>query len=749
MRLRAERNPGLAEFVVWVRRFPSGGPGEAVERRSGDRPGECAKFSQQANCQGQNSMNLDVFLSLFSLMLISLAVFLLSRKLRIPYTVLLVIAGSLLVPISKLEVFEFVGSFHLTPELLFFVFLPILIFESAYNMNVRNLTENFYAIGLLAVLGLIISTIFVGVVGFYTFKLAGFEVPLLVLLLFGAIISSTDPVAVLALFKEYGAPKRLTLIFEGESLCNDATGFAAFLVVLELLVHGHAGWTSALGALVSFFTMLIGGIIFGLLMGFLFAKLIERVKGNEHLEITLTLLVAHFTFILTEVISEHLEIAGFRIRLSSIIATMVASMVIGNFGRFKMSPHVEEYMERFWAYFAFVTNSLVFILMGLLFASLSISLNVAILPIVLAIVVVAVGRAVSVYPVLLLTNVTGKQDAVPANWMHLLSWGSLRGALAVIMVLLIPDDVTVPGWAYDFSVKQFVTAITIGSIYFTLLVKATTIGRVMNWLGIDALTDEEQVGYYKSKAVIYDAARAKLNELVAQEKITGDQYKILDGQYQTLYQDACAKCRIQLGSSGNMLQNILRIYALGVEKDKLKDLFQRGETTEKIYKKILNMLSIQTDRVENGKPQLVAENESFPTDAFEQFIAFFRRLFFARSYFIKPEDMYLYLLTLNRIVGHALAQLSALGETNYSEIFDDKTALQQLIDLYESFYQDTKKRMDALVRRHAFLLTHLNEAAAESAMQAVQAGTLENLHKNEIITSKLYIMLQKELERRR
>jgi CPA1 family monovalent cation:H+ antiporter len=694
-------------------------------------------------------MNPDVFLSLFSLLLISLAVFLLSRKLRLPYTVLLVVAGSLLVPISKLDFFYFVSSFHLTPELLFFVFLPILIFESAYNMNVRSLTENFYSIGLLAIVGLIISTVFVGVVGFYTFKFAGFEVPMLVLLLFGAIISSTDPVAVLALFKEYGAPKRLTLIFEGESLCNDATGFAAFLVVLELLVHGYTGWNSALSALVSFFTMLIGGIIFGLFMGFVFAKLIEWVKGNEHLEITLTLLVAHFTFILTEVISEHLEINGHEIRLSSIIATMVASMVIGNFGRFKMSPHVEEYMERFWGYFAFVTNSLVFILMGLLFANLSISLNVAILPIVLAIAVVVVGRAASVYPVLWLVNLTGKEDKIPENWMHLLSWGSLRGALAVIMVLLIPEDLTVPGWAYEFSVKQFVAAITIGSIYFTLLVKATTIGRVMHWLGIDALTDEEQVGYYKSKAAIYDAARSKLSELNKQEKITADQYRILDSQYQSLYQEACAKCKVQLGTSGNILENILRIYALGVEKDKLKDLFQRGETTEKIYKKILNMLSIQTERVESGKPQLASEHESFPTDSFEQLIAFFRRLFFSRSYFIKPEDMYLYILTLNRIVAHALEQLNALGDNNYSEIFDDKTALQELIELYQSLYDDTRKRMDFLVKRHAFLLTHLNEATAETAMRAVQVETLENLHKNEIITSKLYIMLQHELERRR
>jgi CPA1 family monovalent cation:H+ antiporter len=691
-------------------------------------------------------MHLDVFLSLFSLMLLSLAVFLLARKLHVPYTVLLVLAGSALVPISKIEFFSYITSFHLTPELLFFVFLPILIFESAYNMNIRNLTENIHAIGLLAVLGLIVSTVFIGVVGFYVFRFAGFEVPMLALLLFGAIISSTDPVAVLALFKEYGAPKRLTLIFEGESLLNDATGFAAFLVVLELLIHGFNGYESVGLALFSFFTMLIGGIVFGLVMGFGFAKIIEWVRGNEHLEITLTLLVAHLTFILAEVISKHLVILGHEIRLSSIIATTVASLVVGNFGRYKMSPEVEEYMEKFWGYFAFVTNSLVFILMGLLFANLSISLNVAILPIALAIAVVVVGRAVSIYPLLWPLNLIGGSEPIPANWMHLLAWGSLRGSLAVIMVLLIPDDVTIEGWTYDFSVKQFVAAITIGSIYFTLLVKATTIGRVMHWLGIDALTAEEKIGYHKSKAAMYDAMRDKLKELVEHDKITQPQYEILDQQYQALYQKACFDCKAHLRESGNLLENILRIYALGVQKDKLKTLFQRGEITEKIYKKVLNMLSIQTERIEKGKPQVESVQESFPTDGFEQLIAIFRRLFFSRSYFIKPEDMYLYLWTLNQVNLHALEQLTSMTDSSFGEVFDDKTALDNLVQLYQSFLENTRKRMDALVKKHAFLLSHLNEASAEAALVTAQKETLENLHKNEIITSKLYIMLNKELD---
>lgn len=691
-------------------------------------------------------MHLDVFLSLFSLMLVSLAVFLLAKKLKIPYTVLLVIAGSLLVPLSHTKFFSFITSFKLTPELLFFVFLPILIFESAYNMNIRNVTENKYSIGLLAIVGLIISTLFIGVAGYYVFKWVGLEVPMLALLLFGAIISSTDPVAVLALFKEYGAPRRLTLIFEGESLFNDATSFAAFLVALDLLEHGYSGAGSAVTALISFFTMLIGGIIFGLLMGFLFARLIEVVKGNEHLEITLTLLVAHFTFVLTEVISEHLVIFGQQIRLSSIIATLTASVVIGNYGRYKMSPEVEEYMEKFWGYFAFIANSLVFILMGLLFVGLSIKLDVAIWYILLAIAVVLVGRGISVYLPLWLLNKTGKEEAIPGSWMHLLAWGSLRGSLAVIMVLLIPSDLSIPGWTFDFSLKEFVAALTIGSIYFTLLIKATTIGKVMHVLEIDALSKEEEVGYHQSKVQMYEESLNKINELFQNQLLSQGQFDLLKEHYQKLYLNACNHCKETIGDSSELVENLLRIYALGLEKGKLKEIFQRGEINEKTYKKIFNMLSIQSDRIERGHAQVTSAGEHFPIDMMERFVLLFSRLAFWRDHTFKADELYLYYRTLNKLISAVIDELNVFGDFSYGEIFGDRAPLENLLSLYREIMANTERRMSSVLKKNSTLLTRLNQETAEVSINAVQMEVLSNLSKNEIITQKLYITLNRELQ---
>ncbi len=691
-------------------------------------------------------MNLDIFLSLFSLMLICLAVFMLAKKTRVPYTVLLVIVGSALAPLAYVEGFSFLTSFELTPELLFFVFLPILIFESAYNIKIDNILGNIRAISLLAIVGLLISTCFIGVGCFFLFKLIGFDIPIIVTLLFGAIISATDPVAVLSLFKEYGAPHRLTLIFEGESLFNDGTAFALFLVFLEILMHGYAGYSSVLGALLNIIVMVFGGIAFGLAMGFLFSKLIEWVKGYQHLEITMTLLVAHFTFILTEVISEDMMLWGQKLGFSSIIATMVASMVIGNYGRFKMSTDVEAYMEKFWGYFGFVTNSLVFILMGLLFVNLSIDLHVAILPIIISIVVVMIGRALSIYPVLGLLNLTKKEEPIPLQWMHLLSWGSLRGALAVVMVLLIPDDVTLPGWDYDFSVKDFVSAITIGCIYFTLLLKAMTIGKVMNKLGIDALTDYEEIGYYKSKALIFDETLRTLDKLREEKKISEQQYKSMRNDYRKRHIEfISADNKEKLTNASELTESLLRLFILGTEKGELKDMFGRGEIDEKIYKKILNMLDIQMQRVEQGRSQLRTVNEKFPVDGFEKFINKMRRLFFLPSQDLQPQELYIYFRTQHQLLETVVERLESLKNTSLIEVFDDEEALHKTLQLYTELAAKTKQKLDAMIASNHELLEHFNAIAARTAVDAQQIATLDSLNENEIITDKLYIMLQKEL----
>ena len=382
--------------------------------------------------------------------------------------------------------FHFFGEFTLTPELLFYLLLPTLIFESAYNINVRRMVEDTWIILILSVIGLLVSTVVIAFALYFTLGLFGLSVPFIVVLLFGALISATDPVAVLALFKEYGAPRRLSLIFEGESLFNDATAVALFLVLLEVARFGYTGFDTILEGTVSFTSMMVGGALFGVLMGGIFAKLIGLVRENETASITLTVVLAHVTFILAEVLSHQLSFGGFHFYLSPIIATTIAALLMGNYGRSKIHPRAEEFVEKFWGQLAFFANSLIFILIGILFISVpTLDLNM-ILVVVATIFIVAIARAISIYPVVgLFNSVSSNNQKVPMAWQHLLSWGSLRGALAVTMVLLIPDDLVFTGWSMDMSPKDFLMALTVGCIFATLFIKATTIGKIMNKLKLD------------------------------------------------------------------------------------------------------------------------------------------------------------------------------------------------------------------------------------------------------------------------
>lgn len=166
--------------------------------------------------------------------------------------------------------------------------------------------------------------------------------------------------------------------------------------------------------------MILVGMVFGGFCGIVFSKTIQRIKNIEFLEIMLTLILAHTTFILSEVLNH------FLFPVSGVIATTIAAMVIGNYGRYKISPKVEEAMEKFWGFFAFVSNSLVFLLIGIMIVSLHIQWHTMIIPVVLSIVIVMIARAISVYGIIWPLNKMKWEEHIPLSWQHMLSWGSLR-----------------------------------------------------------------------------------------------------------------------------------------------------------------------------------------------------------------------------------------------------------------------------------------------------------------------------------
>ena len=290
-------------------------------------------------------------LSTLVLLCVATFVFFIFKKSKIPYAVILLFAGvGLAIAADNLAIFDFLKNFNLSPELIFYIFLPTLIFESAFHINFRNFKKSSTVIFWLSTLGIIMNMVIVAAL---CNLLIG--IPWIYALLFGALISPTDPVSVLATFKKIGAPPKLATIIEGESLINDGMALVLFEIMLEIAKHGGFDGLSFMQIMKDFGMNVSGGVVVGIVFGFIFSKSLDYVKESKEIEISITLILAHFTFI----------VADYIFGVSGILATVAAGIVIGNYGEYKISPTVKDIMVHFWDYMSFFANSLLFLIIGI------------------------------------------------------------------------------------------------------------------------------------------------------------------------------------------------------------------------------------------------------------------------------------------------------------------------------------------------------------------------------------------------
>lgn len=690
------------------------------------------------------TITLPALLALFSLLAISSGTYFLAQRTRLPYTVLLVAVGTfVLVPLSGTPPFEFLRAFTLTPELLFYVFLPVLIFESAYNINIRRLVENAYAISALAVISLLVSAGIIGGALYMALPWIGFDIPFIVCLLFGALISATDPVAVLALFKEVGAPRRLTLLFEGESIFNDGTAMALFLVILGIALNGWHGAASVTEGALTFTTMVLSGALLGLVLGGIFVRALGGARSNEYVQISLMITLAHFTFICSDYLAQHLSLFGHSVHISAIISTTVASMVIGNYGRAKILPHAQEFVEQFWTESALLANSIVFLLIGLIFATLPVRVTDFIMPTLVAVGIVATARALSIYPVVGVLNRLKLEEHIPSRWQHLLAWGSLRGALAITMVLLIPTDFAIAGWHLPYSPQEFVLSLTIGCIFATLFLKATTIKPLVRALKVDALTDLERLGHGEASALVHTRALERLTKFRDKGYIDTATAETLIGEHNARFAASCTSCKERITARGARFgERVLRMYAIGVEKKQLETLYEYGEVTESVYRKILGKLTIQYEQLERGD----TVDPSRFNDRKDVFDHLAHLLAWASGQTKREtaEDRYLYYRTQTVLSRATLHELRSLGGHTSEQLFGAHV-FEQLNELYASFLEGSTRKMEDAFREDPRVCGALAERLARHSILEVEARTLAELTEREMITPKVQLIIRNDI----
>jgi CPA1 family monovalent cation:H+ antiporter len=424
--------------------------------------------------------SMDIELGFLLLFVVATAVAILVRHLRVPYTVGLVLAGLVL---GLLHAFPVP---HLGKELLFAVFLPGLLFEAAFHLDYADFRRNRMAIAALAVPGVAAAMGLIAAVLSPAARILeiaqGFDWRYA--LVFGALIAATDPIAVTAIFRSLGAPKRLSVLLEGESLLNDGTGIVFFTLSLTIV----AGGAVSLGGLAWQFVEIVGfGGLIGVAVGYIVSQVIRQVD-DPMIEITLTTVAAYGAF----VAAEHFHYSG-------VIATVAAGMLCGNYGaRTGMSASTRVAVESFWEYVAFALNSIVFLLIGM---EVDLQSLWTCWPIILiAYLAVALARGVTILAVTLVLRKT--RERFPFSWGVVLTWGGLRGALPMVLALSLPQT---------FVHRELIVNITFGVVLLSILIHGLSMSPILRLLGVSRR--QEQRHAYESARGRLEAARSGLTEL--------------------------------------------------------------------------------------------------------------------------------------------------------------------------------------------------------------------------------------------
>ena len=516
---------------------------------------------------GETNLSL---VTIIELLLVVLAVAVLVKHVRVPYTVALVLAGLVIGVLPQLS------GIVLTPDLILTIFLPVLLFEGAYNLPAHRLRRNLAPVALLAVPGVLLSTGATAALVHW-----GLGLNWQVALLFGTLISATDPVAVLALFRQLGAPHRLAAIVEGESLFNDGTAFVLFQIVLGSILSGTF---SLADGVERFVVSVTGALAIGGAIGF-GGSLLLRTIDDYLLEITATFVAAYGAFVLAE-----------RFHFSGVIAVVTAGLWFGSYGAVTaMTPRTNHALSATWEFAGFVANSLIFLLIGL---ALELEALGGIWWFVLvAFAATLVGRALSVYA---LSPLLRGRLRVPRPYRHVMVWGGLRGALSLALVLSLPF--TLPDGS-PFPERALLLGMTFGVVGASLLLQGLTMGPLLRRLGLVA--EREEVDEYESLRGRLSASEAGLQDLASQRdrgELSEVQFERLSEAY-SRQQERLAQQLAELqaapdGRSGQRERSAARRAALA-ERAAVQGLYQRGAISDETLRTLDEEIDTRLELVED------------------------------------------------------------------------------------------------------------------------------------------------------
>jgi CPA1 family monovalent cation:H+ antiporter len=516
----------------------------------------------------------DLVGGIIALLLLAVAILAFTKKVRLPFTVILVLVGGALSWFAGEHRYgtQVLNELQISPDLILYVFLPTLIFESTLNLDPRSLRHNLGPILTLAVPGLLLST---GLFGLIVWLAT--PIPLSGALLLGAILSATDPVAVVSIFRQLGAPTRLTTLVEGESLFNDATSIVLARLLIAVIAAGTLSGDSLASGVLDFFVLFFGGLLVGVGLGFVIAFVLGLVESDPFIEIPLTTALAYLSFLLAE------ESFG----VSGVMATVGAGLVIGGWGKVKISPSVRVYLNNFWEQMAFIANALIFLMLGLKveFSALLDSLDL--LPWVILAMLVA--RGALIYGLMPLVGRLPGAKPVSFAYKTVMFWGGLRGAIAIAIVLSLPD----------LPYADTFVALVMGAVLFTLLIQGLTIEPLVRWLRLDEPTLVDRIALLERDLEATGHALSRIPQLRSGGLFSS-----------TIAHRLSLKCQRAMNRAKHAMQQLrsrelsideetalLYLRALSEEKLFYNRLYAEGHLTEGAYRELSLVLTLQIDAI--------------------------------------------------------------------------------------------------------------------------------------------------------
>ncbi|MFD2638633.1 cation:proton antiporter [Piscibacillus salipiscarius] len=438
----------------------------------------------------------DVFIQILILLTISIAVSILATKFKQPYSIALVIVG-LLIGLMHLpgieEAQEFITQSAVFQVVIISIFLPTLLGEATLNLPFSDLKENKKPIFTLAFVGTFISSLLIGSGVYFLLDL-----PLVVAFTFAALMSATDPISVLSIFKSLGVTKKLTTIIEGESLFNDGIAVVLFTIAsVYLLDYINMGWAGLGEGTLLFLKFALGGLIIGAAFGLLASRAVSFID-NYPMEITLSMLLFFGSYFTAEMI-----------HVSGVIAVVISGLVFGNYGgNIGMSPVTKLNINTFWSVIAFIANSIIFLMVGLEINQIDLTGKWGM--VLLGILIVIASRAIAVY-----TSLSFIKD-FPLKFKHALNWGGLKGSLSIALALSLPTD---------FDGREDILVLTLSAVLFSLIVQGLTIKPLIKMVGIiqkdEGVKDYEEViaSIYRYETAIHDWEDMQRKSFITREEL--------------------------------------------------------------------------------------------------------------------------------------------------------------------------------------------------------------------------------------